>query len=61
MAGILAWIASHSSIVSGFAVAIIDLIFALNPKTQSSGILHYILLLLGLTKLPPVPPVVMPK
>lgn len=35
-------ITSHSALIAGIAVAVLDLIFALNPASSSNGVLHWI-------------------
>lgn len=34
------WIVAHQAIVSGAAVALLDLVFALVPSLEGNGVLH---------------------
>lgn len=43
----LAFIQAHEVILAAAGVAVIDLIFAINPALQSNGILHWIFTELG--------------
>lgn len=44
----IAWIqANWVSVIVPLAVAVIDLLFAINPSLQSNGLLHWVFLQLG--------------
>jgi len=47
---IINFIMAHSSIVGTLGVAILDLIFAINPSAESNGILHWLFVQLGVLK-----------
>lgn len=38
------WLISHQGILAGVVVSILDLVFALRPDWESSGVLHWIYL-----------------
>lgn len=40
----MAWILSHGVVLAGLGVAVLDLVFALNPSLEANGILHQIYL-----------------
>lgn len=42
MAAVLAWIVSHEVVLAAAVVAVLDLVFALNPNSASNGVLHWI-------------------
>lgn len=54
------WIIANQNVVIPLAVALLDLLFAVNPNTQSSGFLHACYVFLGgkkgLPEVPPAPP-----
>lgn len=51
MSAIIAFIVSHSAIVAGLVVALLDLVIALIPSIESNGVFHAIYLYLkGLVK-----------
>lgn len=41
------WVLAHEAVVSGAAVAVLDLLFALSPSFASNGVLHWVYLQLG--------------
>ena len=47
MSAIFAFVSAHSAVLAGLGVAILDLLFALNPSLAGNGILHQILVSLG--------------
>lgn len=57
MQAVLSWLIQNQVVTAMMVVAIIDFVFAVNPATQTSGVLHYILdqlhSLLGSVKPPP--------
>lgn len=44
---VLSFVSSHAVVMSAAGVAVLDLIFAVNPAAASNGVLHYIYLKLG--------------
>lgn len=44
MAQVWAWLLSHAEVLGGFGVAVLDLVFALNAKAASNGLLHWVYL-----------------
>lgn len=52
---IVAYIIAHPAVFSAIGIAILDFIFAINPATQNSGILHAIYTFLMGFKKPPTP------
>lgn len=50
MQGFLDFFLAHKEVFIGLGVAIVDLVFALVPSLKSNGILHMILMWLGLVK-----------
>lgn len=53
---ILAFATSHQVMLAGVGVAILDLIFALQPTIKSNGVAHWIYLKLQALVSPAVPP-----
>ena len=41
------FIQDHHGVISVAAVAVLDLVFAINPKATSNGVLHWVYLQLG--------------
>lgn len=54
MQAIIDFIMGHSVVLAGVGVAILDLVFAMNPKTETNGILHWIYAQLTKVKEPKV-------
>lgn len=44
MAQIISFILAHKELEAGIIIAILDLVFALNAKAASNGILHFVYL-----------------
>lgn len=42
---IWSWVVAHQGAVAALAVAVIDLLFAINPSLSGNGILHQILVI----------------
>lgn len=42
MSSVLAWVVAHEVVLASAVVAVLDLVFALNPNSSSNGILHWI-------------------
>ncbi len=38
------WIMSHQTVSASLGIAVLDFIFAVNPKTAASGVLHWLML-----------------
>lgn len=41
--GLVGFITAYKAVISGVVVAILDLIFAINPNAASNGLLHWVL------------------
>ena len=48
------WLIAHQAIVGGAVVGVLDLAFAINPKLESNGVLHWVFV--QCSGKPPVPP-----
>lgn len=44
MQALVSWIVGHQGVLAGAGVAVLDLVFALSPKIDSNGILHWVYL-----------------
>jgi len=45
MSDVVNWVMSHEAVLASVAVAVLDLVFALNPNTNAAdGVLHWIYL-----------------
>ena len=42
MAGLIAWLMGHQTVLATFGVALLDFLFAMNKNTESNGVLHWI-------------------
>lgn len=42
MQAVLSWLMAHEAVLAGVVVAVVDLLFAISPASQSNGILQYI-------------------
>lgn len=42
MESIIAWVMAHQSILAGLLVGVIDFVIGVNPNTDKTGILHWI-------------------
>ena len=42
MQAVIDFVMSHMAVLAGLLVAVLDLVFALNSKAESNGVLHWI-------------------
>lgn len=42
MQDLISWVVNHQAVVAGLGVAMLDLVFALNPNSAANGALHYV-------------------
>lgn len=50
---IINFVVAHEVVLAGVGVAVLDLVFALNPSSQSNGILHWVFVFLTGKQAPP--------
>ena len=42
MQNVITWVVEHGTVLAALGVAVLDLVFAVNQKAESNGILHWI-------------------
>lgn len=46
MSNIVDFVLAHEAVLAGLGVAVLDLVFALNPNASSNGVLHWVFVFL---------------